>query len=152
MISYQGMYHEACTRHASDEGYQLYEACGCYGGNDLVAKQLIKKGANVEWRNEDGCTPLMAAAINGYIGIVRLLLDNKANINAKNDLGWMALHMAVNICHDEMVRLLIERGADLYAKDIYGSTPLNVAKNSSYCSIVEIIEKAMKSKNGEDSL
>ena len=47
------------------------------GGNVDIARELILAGAKLEEANEDGCTPLMEAAID----VAALLLSKGAKIN-----------------------------------------------------------------------
>ena len=54
-------------------------------------------------------TPLMNAADNGSIEIIRLLLDNGTNINNKDDYGDTVLHRSGRWGKDEEVNLLLKR-------------------------------------------
>ncbi|KAF5828102.1 hypothetical protein DUNSADRAFT_18196 [Dunaliella salina] len=60
-------------------GQALYDACR--GGNLDGAAQLIKAGANVNWANEGGWTPLCTASGKGHKEVVRLLLDKGAAVD-----------------------------------------------------------------------
>lgn len=49
---------------------------------------LLAMNANVEDRGSKGdCTPLMEAANDGFVDIVRLLLQHHANVNAQSSSG-----------------------------------------------------------------
>lgn len=48
---------------------------------------LIKSGADIEDRDNDGNTPLCLAAINGDLKLVRFLLNSGANKDVKNHSG-----------------------------------------------------------------
>ena len=59
---------------------------------------IQRHGANVESRDNDGCTALMLAAENGHASTMRQLInDHGANVNAVDDNGWTAMtHAAEN--------------------------------------------------------
>ena len=56
-------------------------------------------------------TPLMNAADNGSVEIIRLLLENGANVNNKDDYCDTVLHRVGCWGKDEAVNLLLKRGA-----------------------------------------
>jgi ankyrin repeat protein len=91
-------------------------------------QQLLRHGADVNSRTEDGTTALMHATAVGDIKLVRMLLEHKADVNAKNRAGATALLWAVG--DGEKVRALLDRGADVNARADSGRTPLMVAAGS----------------------
>lgn len=44
----------------------------CAGGHELVVRELLEAGANVEDHNENGHTPLMEAASAGYVEVAKV--------------------------------------------------------------------------------
>jgi len=50
-------------------------------------KLLLEKGADVEFENGDGETPLLWATWNGNEAVVKLLLEKGANVKSKNGGG-----------------------------------------------------------------
>jgi ankyrin repeat protein len=58
-------------------------------------KALIRGGADVNVRDEDGATPLMHAALLAGPRVVRQLIDGGAVVNAANRFGATALMWAV---------------------------------------------------------
>jgi ankyrin repeat protein len=81
------------------------------GGFNLAAKELIRKGANVNARTSSGETPLMAAAFSGYLPLVQTLLANGAQVNTRDGYGNTALSGAVLEGHTPVVKVLLSRGA-----------------------------------------
>jgi hypothetical protein len=52
----------------------LYNAA--FHGNELLAEDLIDKGANLEYASvQGGMTPLHIAAMNDHVNVVKLLID-----------------------------------------------------------------------------
>ena len=49
-------------------------------GHDACVQVLVSAGAFIDLPNLRGTTPLMAAAMNGHAGVVKLLLVGKANL------------------------------------------------------------------------
>jgi len=101
-----------------------------------VAELLIPRGATVDFRGHEGCTPLQFAADYEQIGAVRLLLKHKADVNYKNDDGETALHFAAGYSPEDskdpqnsadIARLLIGHGAKVHSRSNDGTTPLHAA-------------------------
>ena len=110
-----------------------------------VAKLLLKKGANIEARDEYS-TPLISAAGNGETASVSLLLEKGADIEAIGADGQTALIAAACMCPsvdmpetDDSVRLLLDKGANIEAKDKQGGTALLAAAGWGRASILEIL-------------
>ena len=111
-------------------------------GNDEAVEVLIKAGANV---NACYCNTLEIASRNGYLEVVKLLLDAGAVYKD------YALVLASEYGNFEIVKLLLDAGADPYYEN---GKALSYAKKS--CSnqgnrkcfreVVELLEAAMKPK------
>ena len=75
-----------------------------------VAGLLLGAGADPNARDKNGQTPLMLAAENGDLAMVRWLLDHGADPSLKDDLGETALSCADGYTHiDEIKNLLSKR-------------------------------------------
>jgi len=89
--------------------------------------KALKRGADINGRDEDGRPPLIHAILaeDADPEIVRLLIDNGADVNLK-DYGqeWTALHFAARDRQAEIVDILIASGAEIDAQDKFGNTPL----------------------------
>jgi len=64
------------------------------GGSNKIAEVLIKRGANINFINYDGYTPLMFAANRRALTLIQLLLSYGANPNLVNRKGEKAIHLA----------------------------------------------------------
>ena len=60
-----------------------------------IAEELIKSGANVDQRDDQDWTPLIAAIYKNNLKIVTLLATNRANFNLIH-LGWTPLTTSFN--------------------------------------------------------
>jgi ankyrin repeat protein len=76
-----------------------------------IAAILVKAGADVNVKMKDGRTPLIAAAEEGRVAIVKLLVENGADVNARTKKGRTALQIAMKSKKAEIVRLLQAAGA-----------------------------------------
>jgi ankyrin repeat protein len=80
-------------------------------GDTAKVNALLNKGADVNAKDKDGKTALMAASEKGHTEIVKTLIDNGANVNAKSKIGSTALMLASLGGHTEIVQLLKKAGA-----------------------------------------
>eukprot|EP00210_Caulerpa_lentillifera_P005401 g5163.t1 len=94
------------------------------------AKVLLRHGANIEYKNNDGFTSLMHAALNGSTRVAQLLIDNGADIVSRNNVSWSPLHLASFSNRIQITKILIDKGADIEAKDSLKRTPLHVTVGS----------------------
>ena len=77
-------------------------------------KKLLSKGANIEYIDSFGNTPLINAAWVASNEIVRLLKNKGANIDHQNNDGYTALEFIKTIGHndyghDNVIRTLQEQ-------------------------------------------
>ena len=97
-------------------------------GNDTaVAATLIKVGADVNARREDGWTPLHIATRAGLTELVRLLVQRGAEVDRQDSEGSTPLHIAARFSSPETAEVLIEGGAKVNITNMAGKTPLDVA-------------------------
>lgn len=76
------------------------------GGNREVAGLLVRRGADVNWRDKDGKTAMMMAVINGHQGLVELLTEHDADITIKNEYGKTAYEMALAMDKVRIIKAL----------------------------------------------
>ena len=76
-----------------------------------IAKLLVKRGAQVNYRYEGGFSPLMGASENGNVELVNFLLANGADPTAKTKDGKTPLGLAREKNHAEVVEALKRHGA-----------------------------------------
>jgi hypothetical protein len=76
------------------------------GGNAVIVKLLLSKGAPLEARSPNGSTPLMMAARYGNEEAVDALLAAGADRSLKNDLGMNAAAFAASAGRDSLAARL----------------------------------------------
>ena len=73
-------------------GEALFKAC--FNDQAREVRRLLSGGADFNYVDELGRTPLMAASQNGHVEVVGMLLAAEANANTADDTGSTALHWA----------------------------------------------------------
>ncbi|XP_033632864.1 poly [ADP-ribose] polymerase tankyrase-1-like [Asterias rubens] len=91
---------------------------------------LIKKGANLVDKNNEGLTPLHVATDKGHIDVMELLLESGAKVNSTDNMGQTPLHRAAREDIPEASRLLLSYGADTTVLSLQGFTPVQLASES----------------------
>lgn len=68
---------------------------------------------NIKKTDSNGNTLLILASGNGYLEMVKLLIEMGININAVNNDGTTALQIAEENGYNKIVEYLIKQGADI---------------------------------------
>lgn len=111
---------------------------------------LIKKGVDINEKDDLDRTPLIWAVTSERSDIAKLLIDNKADINAKDKNGRTALMESGFTGHNEIAKYLIEKGADMNMKDVDGRTALMDAVLSGNPEIVDLLIEEGSDANVRD--
>lgn len=83
-----------------------------------VFRQLLKNGAQLDSRDENGMTPFLLAVSSGNEDAVRFLLDRGVDVNERDNLGRNGLHLLTEtfgIGGRELYELLLDHGAQIDA-------------------------------------
>ncbi len=113
-----------------------------------TVRTLLAHGADPNLPVNSGNTPIMAASWrrpNGYLDIIRALLQYNADINQQNVNGVTALMIATLHGNSDTVRLLLQRGAKMDLQDMRGYTALILARESKP-EMVPLLEKVSGAK------
>jgi ankyrin repeat protein len=138
----------------SDQNPELIEAA--QKGDLKRVQDLLNKGADVETKNNDGITPLMVAAFNNQLEIMKLLLERDADVNVMAN-GVSLLMVCSTMGQTPVVKLLLEWEADANAKDSSGVTSLMAASYEGHFDVVRLLienraDVHAKSKDGDTAL
>ena len=81
------------THTATSDGYTALHACAQNDNSLEVMKLLVSKDAVIDAKETlRGNTSLLYAAYNGFIDLVKFLIQKGADINATDNEGWGAVH------------------------------------------------------------
>ncbi|MQY50819.1 ankyrin repeat domain-containing protein [Rhodocyclus tenuis] len=85
-------------------------AYAAYNGHASIVDYLLKRGAEIDARTENGSTALMVAARNGHQAVVEVLLQHHANPNLVNENNDAALDWAERSGNTQIAALLRAAG------------------------------------------
>lgn len=124
-------------------GKTLFEAVrGRQAGVVAALLARVKTPDDADPRNDEGQTPLMAAAHDGTLPIVRLFLKAGASVFAADREGRTALHWATTLGNPLILDELLAAGADPNAQTRDGRTPLMMlAQNRRSDVIVRLLAR-----------
>jgi ankyrin repeat protein len=120
----------------------IYEIRQCDRIDPII--ELLAKGADVNYSNALGWTPLMYAARNSRIEIAKLLIDLGAEVNAKDGKGNNALVYAVWRNNLGMAVLLLDNGADMTVRDRQAADLIGHAKTWGNLEMADLLAKRIK--------
>jgi ankyrin repeat protein len=136
-----------------------------WGDEELAVldRSLVQLGADPNFADADGVTPLMVAARGGAAAQVRALLEAGATANARcacSDYqggGWTPLSLAARNGDAEKVSRLIAAGADVNARNGEDETALILATRRPNIDAVKALLKAgadvkARARNGENAV
>jgi ankyrin repeat protein len=106
-----------------------------------AVKSLIDSGCDVNERNHNGYTPLMAAVYKGNIEIVKLLISAKADLEGYDNNGSTPFMYAFygNKEKKEMVTFLLALGVDAEIMNNQEKTPLILATLNNHCNSIKLL-------------
>ena len=105
-----------------------------------VVHLLLKRGANVNAKDNLCRTALMRAAHREDLKLVRLLLRMGADVNARTHTGDTALNFAIRRKDDQSFQVLLKAGADIRIQMQNGWTARDMAIKWHRREFVEILE------------
>ena len=140
---------------ANQKGYTaalftLSDVDGRNTKNVNALKILLGLGADINWKNADGKTLLMRAALRGLNDVLRYLISKGAAVELHNERGETALHKASYWGHTSSVLSLIDAGANVNLQNKKGLTALHEASSAGHTPIVLALLDAGANANLQD--
>jgi hypothetical protein len=127
------------------------------GDTAEVVRLLGVRGDALDRPDNDGETPLHAAARHGHAPTVALLLARGADANRASLHGVPPLLVAVVGGHVESSAALLQAGADPNAQDRFGRTALHEVAQSGDLALAQLLlrhgaDATLASRHGDDAL
>lgn len=113
-------------------------------------KYLVENGANVNWRDEEGYTPMIWAAQHGHATIVEYLSGRFASVNPTDRAGYTPLMWAAQEGHVTAVETLLKKGANPWVNDKRGANAMTLARWSGNERVYAVLREAMGRANATD--
>jgi ankyrin repeat protein len=137
---------ELALRHSTDRlrNDALLQAVST--GNLVVAKRLIKNGAEVNAANHYGQTALHLTVIGGARELTLSILDKGGDPNAQDHDGRTPLHRATEIGDEDTVKLLLDRKADCTIRNRRNEAPVRVARRAHHLGIMKMLQEAQNKR------
>ena len=102
--------------HLKDAGATLPTGLKLLGageeGDEVVVRELIEAGVDVNRADDGGSMPLYRAAEDGHEAVVKALIEAGANVNKANRFRETPMSIAVTEGHDAVIQLLRVAGAE----------------------------------------
>jgi uncharacterized protein len=113
-------------------------------GDATAVQALLANGADVNAKDADGGTALMAACQKGHREVVQALFAHGATqVNAKTKYsGVSALMEASENGHLDVVQALLEKGADVNTKSDDGRIALTLATQKGHADVGALLVQA----------
>ncbi len=100
---------------------------------------LIQLGADLNYRDTNGRSPLMIAASLGRYNAVETLVNNYVKLDLIDTFGWSALMLGVYYNHYKIVQFLLESGANANLVSTTQLSALKIAKEHQRDHIVTLL-------------
>ena len=107
----------------------MYDAA--HRNDSALVNELLKQGAELEWRNPgygSGMTALAIACNLGSYEAAEALCAHGAELDTRNYSQWTPLIYAASSGHTKICEMLLALGADPSLKDSSGRTALDEAR------------------------
>ena len=133
----------AFVPHGSNTKGKKPRPCPAMWEDPAVCQVLIDAGADIETKDERGCSPLLRASISGKSAIVKMLVEAGADVCVTDSKGLTCLMLALiasRFGHTETVRYLVGlKEVDVNHEHINGYTALHFEVQNGHCHVVQVL-------------
>lgn len=119
-------------------------------GNVDDIEVLLRRGADIHYKDDCGLTPLHHAAWNGQYKAAELLLSRGASVTARSNFGSTPLHSAADKNEPRTVHLLLTHGAVANSLNNGGLTPLHYASTKDNADTARVLLDKGAQVNAQD--
>jgi ankyrin repeat protein len=98
-------------------------------GHVEIIRLLLKRGADIEARDDSGRSPLDRVAQEGHVELAHVLLEHGADANAQEEEKCTPLYWASFAGQLAVAQVLLSHGTDVAAECRDNQTPLHVARD-----------------------
>ena len=102
-------------------------------------KSTLPLGFSVDLRDATGRTPLMNAALEGKLEVVKGLIERGADPSLEDNGGWNFLHFASHYGDPHTIHLILTHVTDIESRTAQGDTPLMIAAVSAKLQAVKFL-------------
>lgn len=122
-------------------------------GYTAILTWLKAKGADLNRADNEGYSPLLAAAENGQLATLRYLVEKVGvDVRSRTKTRQTALMMACLNGKSDVCRYLLDRGANLNARSVQGGTALMYAAASGNLELVQFLIENGADKQARDGM
>ena len=123
---------------ASHFGYTSLHLA-CMKGHTKVMSDLIRYGADVNARAQNGVTPLIISLGPKLLTSAKMLLDHGASVDLQDNRGEFALYCAAQIGWCKAVKLFLFYGSDIQRQTKLGDTAIHAACYGKQVDVVKFL-------------
>ncbi len=109
------------------------------GDTNEVAKVLKRYRGLADPRVVRIDKPILLAARNDHLEVMRLLLVHGADVNSRTKKGDLIIHLSARRGRLDQVKLLLEFGAEIEARNVRLETPLHLAAEFAEIELVKLL-------------
>lgn len=133
------------------ENWSVLHCAAWYGHSEIVSTCLYgHQGLHPNVTTTSGMTPLHMACQEGYLSIVRILLEEGADVDALTKKRLSPLYFACTTGATAIVKTLIEQGADAVGLSTDGKTLLHAAAQKSHFAVLSLLVEHSKTLRQHD--
>jgi ankyrin repeat protein len=108
-------------------------------GEIVTVRELVAKGARINWRDHRGRTPLLAATQRNRIEVAKFLIQEGADVNTKDLIQDTPFLVAGAEGRTDILKLMLAAGADLKDTNRFGGTALIPAAHRGHVETVKLL-------------